>query len=199
MLYDNQLVLTGEINDVGGYTRTNVDNSYRMGIELEGGYQFIEKLGVTGNLMLSQNKISEFTEYVDNYDVGGQDEIIHKNTDLAFSPSIIGGINVNFMPIENLNITLMNKYVGNQYLDNTSNEERTIDPYFIAHFDVSYTIKDVLFKEMTFGIRVNNVFDEMYENNGYTFGYILGGARVQENFYYPQAGRNLLVRLLLKL
>ncbi len=199
MLYDNQLVLTGEINDVGGYTRTNVDNSYRMGLELEGGYQVFEKLGITGNLMLSQNKISEFVEFVDNYDIGGQDEIVHQNTDLAFSPSIIGGININYAPINDLNITLMSKYVGKQYLDNTMNQDRSIDPYFIAHFDVSYTLKDFLFKEMIIGVRVNNILNEMYENNGYTFGYILGGERVQENFYYPQAGRNLLVRLLIKL
>lgn len=199
MLYDNQLVLTGEINDVGGYTRTNVEDSYRMGVELEGGYQFFEQLGVTGNLTLSQNKIPTFTEYVDNYDVGGQDEIVHENTDLAFSPSIIGGLNINYMPVEGLRISLMNKYVGKQYLDNTSNEDRVIDPYFIAHANISYTLKDVLFKEMTFGLRVNNVFNELYENNGYTYGYIYGGERIQENFYYPQATRNFLVRLLIKL
>ena len=96
-------------------------------------------------------------------------------------------------------VSMMNKYVGKQYLDNTSNEDRVIDAYFISHFDVSYTLKDVLFKEMTFGVRVNNAFDELYENNGYTFGYILGGQRIQENFYYPQAGRNFLLRLLIKL
>ncbi len=199
MQYDNQLVLTGEINDVGGYTRTNVEDSYRAGIEIEGGYKLFDQLGITGNLTLSQNKIESFTEYVDNYDVGGQDEIEHKDTDLAFSPNIITGATVNYAPIETVTIRLINKYVGKQYLDNTQNDERAIDPYFITHATVDYTLKDVLFEEMTIGLRVNNVFDEMYENNGYTFGYVFGGERIQENFYYPQAGRNFLVRLLIKL
>ncbi|MEX1190806.1 MAG: TonB-dependent receptor [Brumimicrobium sp.] len=203
MDYDNQLVLTGEINDVGGYTRTNVEESYRMGIELEGGYKLFDNLGITGNVTLSQNKIENFTEYVDAFDGSfnplPQEEINHGTTDLAFSPSIISGVNINYTPIKNLQLSLLNKYVGKQYLDNTSNETRTLDAYYVAHFNISYTIKDVLFKEMTFGVRVNNVFDEMYENNGYTFSYLVGGDRTQENFYYPQAGRNFLVRLLIKL
>ena len=199
MDYENQLVLTGEINDVGGYTRTNVEDSYRAGIEVEGGYKIFDKLGITGNLTLSQNKVESFTEYVDNYDVGGQDKIQHENTDLAFSPNVITGATINYAPVESISIRLISKYVGGQYLDNTQNDERAIDPYFISHATVDYTLKDVLFEELTIGLRVNNVFDEMYENNGYTFGYVFGGERVQENFYYPQAGRNFLVRLLIKL
>jgi iron complex outermembrane receptor protein len=203
MDYDNQLVLTGSINDVGGYTRTNVEDSYRMGVEIEGGFKIFKNLGLTGNLTLSQNKIDNFTEYVDAYDASfntlDQEITEHGTTDLAFSPSIISGISINYSPVKNLQLSLMNKYVGEQYLDNTSNETRTLDAYYVAHFNISYTLKDVLFKEMTFGIRVNNVFNEMYENNGYTFSYIVAGDRTQENFYYPQAGRNFLVRLLIKL
>ena len=199
MEYDNQLVLTGQINDVGGYTRTNVEESYRLGLEIEGGYKILKKLGVTGNLMVSQNKIDAFTEYVDNYDVGGQTEIQHSNTDLAFSPNFIASISLNYEPVKNLQVNLMNKYVGAQFLDNTQTDSRKLDAYFISHLTVSYTVKDVVFKEMTLGIRLNNLFNEMYENNGYTFGYIFGGERIQENFYYPQAGRNFLARLTIKL
>ncbi|WP_205677826.1 TonB-dependent receptor [Brumimicrobium salinarum] len=199
MLYDNQLVLTGEINDVGGYTRTNVEDSYRLGIELEGGYQILKKFGVTANVSLSQNKINNFVEYVDNYDIAGQTVIEHGTTDLAFSPNIITGLALNYEPIDDLRVSLMNKYVGKQYLDNTSNETRTLDAYFVSHLDISYSFAALGFKEITVGGRINNLFNEMYENNGFTFSYISGGERTQENFYYPQAGRNFMVRLLLKL
>lgn len=199
MDYDNQLVLTGQINDVGGYTRTNVDKSYRAGIEIEGGYKILDNLGVTGNFMISQNKIVSFTEFVDNYDIGGQTAIQHDNTDLAFSPNVIGGLTVNYAPVKGLQISLMGKYVGAQYLDNTSSDERKIDDYFISHLTLSYTIKDKFFKEITFGIRVNNLFNEVFENNGYTWGYIFGGERIQENFYYPQAERNILGRISISL
>lgn len=199
MHYNNQLVLTGKINDVGDYTRTNVDQSYRAGIELEAGYRILKNLSVTGNLTLSSNKIVAFNEYVDNYDGGGQDTIAHTNTDLAFSPNIIGSAGILYEPVKNLNIQFIGKHVGDQFLDNTSNESRKLDAYTVFNFQVNYTIEDVLFKEITIGARVNNVFNELYENNGYTWGYIYGGERTQENFYYPQAGRNFLVRLTLKM
>lgn len=199
MDYDNQLVLTGQINDVGGYTRTNVESSYRAGVELEGGYKITDQIGITGNFTLSQNKIVDFTEFVDNFDVGGQTTIQHENTDLAFSPNIIGGLTVNYAPFKGFQLSLMGKYVGAQYLDNTSTDSRKIDDYFISHLTLSYTIKDKFFKELTFGLRINNLFNELYENNGYTFGYIFGGERIQENFYYPQAERNILGRITIAL
>ncbi|PWH85208.1 TonB-dependent receptor [Brumimicrobium oceani] len=203
MLYENQLVLTGEINDVGGYTRTNVDESYRLGLEIEGGYQVYEKLGITGNLALSQNKIENFTEYVDSYDASfntiPQEVIEYGTTDLAFSPSIIAGLSLNYAPVKGVRVSLINKYVGKQYLDNTSEDSRALDAYFVSHLDLSYSFKSLGFEEITVGGRINNLFNEMYENNGYTFSYIVGGDRTQENFYYPQAGTNFMVRLLLKL
>ena len=199
MHYTDQLVLTGQINDVGDYTRTNVDVSHRAGIELEAGYRLSKKLSVTGNLTLSDNKIDEFNEYVDNYDVGGQDTIAHSNSDLAFSPNIISAFGLKYEPLKNLNISVLGKHVGDQFLDNTSTEARKLNAYTTFNLQMNYTIKDVLFKEITFGLLVNNLFDEVYENNGYTWGYIYGGVRTVENFYYPQAGRNFLVRVLLKL
>lgn len=203
MLYNNQLVLTGEINDVGGYTRTNVKDSYRAGIELDGGYQIIKQLGISANLSLSQNKIKNFVEYVDSYDANWnaipQTRIEHGNTDLAFSPSIIAGITLRYSPIKDLEISLINKYVGKQYLDNTSDETRVLNDYFISHFDVSYTFSFYKLKEVTVGARINNLFNYMYENNGYTFSYLVGDERTQENFYFPQAGINFMARLLIKL
>ncbi len=199
MLYENQLVLTGQINDVGGYTRTNVEDSYRAGIELEGGYRILQNLNVAGNLALSNNKILVFTEYLDNYDTYVQDEIQHEQTDLAFSPNVIGALALNYQPIKGLDLTWTSKYVGSQFLDNTSSTDRMLDAYFFSNFQVSYTLKDVLFREITLGVQVNNVFNEMYENNGYTWGYVYGGSRTQENFYYPQAGTNIMTRLTIKL
>ena len=199
MNYKNQLILTGEINDVGAYNRTNVAKSYRAGIELEAGYMLFRNLSVSGNLTLSQNKINEFKEYIDNYDTYTQDVIVHNNTDIAFSPSTIASLGLSYVPIKNLDITILSKYVGKQYLDNTSNENRKIDAYYLTNLSINYTIKDVLFKEIKIGVLTNNLFNYMYENNGYTWGYIYGGKYITENFYYPQAGRNFLLRLTLKM
>lgn len=203
MLYNNQLVLTGEINDVGGYTRTNVKESYRLGLELEGGYQPFEKLGFTANLTLSQNKIKNFVEYVDSYDEFWnyipQTKIEYGTTDLAFSPSVITGFNIHYAPISGLKVSLLNKYVGKQYLDNTSNDMRALEGYFLTHLDVSYSFSVWGIKEVTLGGRINNLLNYMYENNGYTFSYLVGEERIQENFYFPQAGINFMARLLIKL
>lgn len=198
MYYNNQLILTGQINDVGGYTRTNVDQSYRLGLELEAGYKINKQLSVTGNLSLSQNKIAEFNEYIDNYDIGGQDTIVHTNTDLAFSPNVIGSAGISYEPVKGLEINLLGKYVGSQFLDNTSTETRKIDSYFISNLQLSYTITNTIFEEIRIGLAVNNLFNKLYQNNGYTWGYIYGGERTVENFYYPQAGRNFLTRLTIK-
>ena len=199
MNYKDQLILTGQVNDVGAYIRSNVPESYRAGIELEGGVKLLKNLDLTGNVTYSMNKIPSFTEYVDDYDNGGQMEIQHTNTDIAFSPNIISSIGLGYEPIENLQIVVLGKYVGEQYLDNTSNPDRTINPYFIANSRIDYTIKDKFFKEIVIGVAINNFTNTLYANNGYTWGYIAGGQHIQENFYYPQAGINWLGRLTLKL
>lgn len=199
MNYKNQLILTGQINDVGAYTRTNVPNSYRAGIEVEGGIMLGKKVSISGNATFSQNKIQTFTEYIDDYDNGGQIAIVHSNTDLAFSPNFIAAAGVSYEPIKNWNIGLQAKYVGEQYLDNTSNVNRKIDAYNFVNFNTSYTIYDVFFKEIQIGVLVNNVFNQFYANNGYTYGWYAGGGYARENFYYPQAGINYLGRVTIKL
>jgi iron complex outermembrane receptor protein len=198
MEYKNQLVLTGEINDVGAYNRTNVDVSYRRGLELDAGFKLHKKLSVGFNANLSMNKLPEFIEYVGRYDNGGQAQIIHSNTDIAFSPNIIMGASLNYLPIKGLEISLLPKHVGKQYLDNTQNENRMLKAYSIANFRINYTLEKIIGKELSMGILVNNITNLMYENNGYTFSYIAGGATTTENFYYPQAGRNFLVNVTLK-
>ena len=199
MHYNNQLVLTGQINDVGDYTRRNVDVSYRSGIELEAGYRLSDQLSMTANTTLSSNKIKKFNEFVDNYDTYVQDTIAHTNTDLAFSPEIIASAALQYQPSDELTINFSGKHVGDQFLDNTSTETRKLEAYTTFNLQMEYTLESKLFQEVKLGLLVNNLFDELYENNGYTWGYVYGGERTVENFYYPQAGRNLLFRVLMKL
>lgn len=198
MFYKNQLILTGQINDVGGYTRTNVDRSYRLGLELEAGYRITPKLNATATISLSQNKILSFNEYIDNYDLGGQDTILHTNTDLAFSPNSIASAGISYNFFKGFEVNLLGKYVGKQFLDNTSSIDRKIDNFLISNLQLSYTLKNTFFEEIKIGLAVNNLFNKMYQSNGYTWGYIYGGERTVENFYYPQAGRNFLTRLTIK-
>lgn len=195
MLYKDQLILTGQINDVGGYTRTNVDQSYRAGLELEGALQLLDSLSLFGNVNVSMNKIKEFNEYVDNYDTYVQDTIVHQNTDLAFSPNTIVTLGLRYAPVRGLSIILTGKYVGQQFLDNTSSPDRVLDAYFVSDLKISYSIPQNWTRDLTIGVAVNNLFNELYENNGYTWGYVYGGERTIENFYYPQAGTNVLLRL----
>lgn len=199
MNYQNQLILTGAINDVGAYARTNVDQSYRTGIEIEAGYLITKGLSISGNLTYSQNKIPSFTEYYDDYDNGGQVAILHNNTDLAFSPNIIAAGALEYVPFKGMTLTFISKYVGKQYLDNTSNDYRSLNPYFVSNFEAGYSWKGKLFKEVLIGFQVNNIFNELYENNGYTYSYFYGGQTTTENFYYPQAGLNFMSRLVVKM
>ena len=203
MDYTNQLILTGQINDVGGYTRTNAKESCRAGIELAGRYKIIPSLALSGAFMLSQNKIKQFNEYLDEYlddePYYSQQLIDHKNTNLAFSPTIVTCAGLTFKPLKNLSIDWLTKYVGRQYLDNTSNDNRSINPFSFSNLTLSYKIENKFFEEITFGLLVNNIFNALYSNNGYTFSYIYGGQITTENFYYPQAGRNFMFRILMKI
>ncbi|MCW3072666.1 MAG: TonB-dependent receptor [Bacteroidetes bacterium] len=198
MDYKNQLVLTGEINDVGAYNRTNVAKSYREGIEAELGVKILKSLSWTANITLSKNKIKDFKEYIDNYDSTAQSVIVYKESDIAFSPSVIAGSTITFEPVKNLRFSFISKYVGRQYLDNTSNEERRLDAFFVNDLRINYSIKTKLIPEIGFTLAINNLFGEQYESNGYTWGYIAGGKHTVENFYFPQAGTNYLAGFTLK-
>jgi iron complex outermembrane receptor protein len=199
MSYKDQLVLTGKINDVGSYTRSNVPDSYRMGIELQGGLHFTNWFNVAANVTVSENKIKDFTEYYDDYDNGDQKAIPHGNTDIAFSPAIIGSGILNLIPVNNLEISLLGKYAGRQYLDNTSDKARSLDAYYVQDARISYTLRKALFKEITFIGQVNNVFNKKYTPNGYTYSYQYDNKVITENFYYPMAGTNFMVGLNVKL
>lgn len=199
MFYHNQLVNTGKINDVGAYTRTNAPESYRAGIELQADAKLAKWMNVAGNISFSENKIKDFTEYIDDYDNGMQKENIYHNTDISFSPNTIASAGINFIPVKNGEINFQSKYVGRQFLDNTSHVSRSIDPYFVENIKCSYTLLKKVGKEVNFIFQVNNVFNKMYESNGYTFNYISDGKFTVENYYFPMAGINFMAAINIKL
>ncbi len=195
MNYTDQLILTGQVNDVGSYTRQNVDKSYRTGVEIVADYQFNQKFSWSANATFSQNKIKDFTEYLDDYDNGGQQENKYGETDIAFSPSVIAANTFSFRPSTGFSINLLSKYVGEQFLDNTSTDTRKLDAYFVNDLQLVYNFSYKFFKNIELNLLVNNILSEEYESNGYTFGYIAGGETTRQNYFYPQAERNFLVGL----
>lgn len=204
MDYKDQLILTGQINDVGAYIRENVASSYRVGIELDGAFQLSKQWTLGGNIAFSQNRIQEFTEYIDDYSGAdfSQEAITYTDTDIAFSPNTVASAIIEYTPIKNLSINWLSKYVGQQFLDNTGNEGRSLDAFFTNDIRLSYNVQPRFFKSFELNLLVNNIFNEMYEPNGYTFSYFVPGDSgrelITENFYYPQAGTNFLLGVVLK-
>ncbi|WP_341867695.1 TonB-dependent receptor [Pedobacter jejuensis] len=198
MFYKNQLVVTGKINDVGGNYRQNVDKSYRLGIEIDGSYIINKSFALNANAALSRNKIKNFTEYYDDYDNGGQVVNNYSLTDISYSPAAVLFGELVYKPIAGFAVALQSKYVSKQYLDNTQNNDRTINGYWVSNARLGYDFKFAGVKNVNLGLLVNNLFDKKYESNGYTYGYLSGGSRVTENFYYPQAGTNFLLSLNVK-
>jgi iron complex outermembrane receptor protein len=195
MLYKNQLVLTGKLNDVGNYTRVNVPNSYRLGMELEGEAIVNTWMRASVNFSFSKNKIKDFTEYLDDYDNGGQVAVNHHNTDISFSPSLIGGATFSFYPARNLVLSAVSKYVGRQYMDNTQNNARSLRGFYTEDLRSILTVPHLLFHEWEIILQVNNLFNKLYEPNGSTYPYISGGTLVNDNYYYPMAGTNYMIAL----
>lgn len=203
MNYKNQLVLTGALNDVGAPIRTNVDKSYRVGVEVDGMLRLTEKLTWNANLTLSRNKIREFNEVLYDYGLNFDEFNVvvntYKNSDIAFSPNLIAGSVLRYAPVLAVEVALLTKYVGAQFMDNTSNTNRQLDAYLTNDLRLSYTIKPRHIKEVGLSVLFNNVLNVAYESNGYTYGYLGGGDVYRENFYYPQAGRNFMVMLSIRL
>lgn len=199
MRYKDQLVLTGRINDVGAYTRTNIPQSYRAGIELQGAVNLRQWLNISGNLTLSRNKVLDMEEYIDDYDNGGQKLNRYTSADIAFSPAVTGGATIDLIPFKQAGISLISKYVSRQYLDNTSNKNRSLDPFYVQHLRLSYTVRSKKIKEVNFIGQVNNLFNNAYEPNGYTFSYIYGGQQTTENYYFPMAGINYMIGVNIRL
>lgn len=195
MIYENQLVLTGELNDVGSSVRRNVADSYRLGIEADATVQLAKSLWLNANLTLSRNKIGRFDEVVYDY-TDGFDVLVNEfeETDISFSPEVISAGRLIYQPLKGLELMLISKYVGDQFLDNTSNAAKKIDAYWVNDFRIGYKIKNLLFKEIEVSLLVNNIFNAEYSSNGYTYTYVVNDP-ITENFFYPQAGTNFMAGL----
>ncbi len=205
MDYHNQLVLTGEINDVGAAIMTNVDDSYRMGIELIAGIIPAGKVNWDMNLTLSRNRIRNFTSYVDNWDFWSDPEnepyqVVSDlgETDLSFSPSVVGGSRISYEPVNGLKISLLSKYVGMQYIDNTSSEARRLNPYFVNDLQVQVTLKPSFMREIGLNLMLNNFLNEQYESNAWIYRYYYEGIENRMDGYFPQAGIHFMAGLSLK-
>jgi iron complex outermembrane receptor protein len=199
MLYKDQLIQTGELNDVGAAIMVNVDDSYRAGIELMGGLKISRSLRWDVNATFSENKIKNFTEYVDNWDYWyDTDNEPYQyvtdlgKTDLAFSPNVIVNSQLSFNAAKGLSVSLFSNYVSDQYIDNSSSEDRKLDAWFVNNLKVDYTVKGNLFKEIKLHLMVNNLFDSEYESNAWVYSYYTGGSRYKMDGYFPQSGINFL-------
>ena len=206
MHYKNQLVLTGNLNNVGTPIQQNVDNSYRAGIELNGATQLHRKLRFEGNVALSQNKIASFEQttsiYSNNWDWLADTTLLYKNVAISFSPQVVAAAMLSYQPFKGTEIALTSKYVGKQYLDNTQNPNRTLNAYWVNNAQMSYTRKTKWCKEIGFNVQLNNLLNTLYEANGWTYFVLFNENNAirstNYNNYYPQAGFNFLAGLTLK-
>jgi len=199
MDYKDQLILTGEVNQSGSYVRTNVPESYRVGLELDGGWRVLPTLTVGGSLTLSRNRIVDFVEYVDVYegwDWVGQRAIEWDSSPIGFSPSVIGGATVNWVPARGVDVGLDARHVSRQYLDNTGIRSRSLNPYSFANVSMGYRfVMAGLSDDIRIQLTAFNIGNALYESNGYTFGWLQDGERLTYNYYYPQAGRHVMMQV----
>lgn len=213
MKYKDQLAVTGQINDVGAPTRVNVEDSYRMGVEVNGQYSPIERLDISFGVTLSQNRIKEFDEHIADFDTGIPVVVTHTDVDLAFSPSslITGGVAYQFLSLDQhaATIGLMAKYVGQQYVDNSGSEDSLFDAYSFADLQLQYAFKWKSKNVMKINVLLRNLFDSEYSTNAWNYRFRSGtdytaddpyieherGDIYHYRGYYPQAGRNILVGL----
>ncbi|HDZ05212.1 hypothetical protein LCGC14_0082790 [marine sediment metagenome] len=190
MGYKDQLVLTGELNDVGASLRENVGDSYRFGFEVDANIKLGEKFSLRPNVSISDNKNVDF--FIDRDD----DLQSLGNTNIAFSPSVIAGNILGYMPSESFSLSLYSKYVGEQYLSNTDTDASKLDAYFTTDFNITYEIKmNTVLKSIVFSGLVNNILNEKYVSNGYTYldSWSTPGNTFEVQGYYPQAGTNFLL------
>lgn len=199
MRYQDQLVLTGALNDVGAPIRQNSGESYRLGLEIDATLFVAEKWIFRPNITVSANKNEDF--------VFQRDGILEKlgNTDIAFSPNVIVGNAITFLPIKNMQVSLLTKFVGDQYMGNIDSQVSKLKSYSVSDLNISYEIKtNTVFKSIIFSGLVNNIFDYEYESNGYFYTYDDDYSNpgtiqtIEGAGYFPQAGINFLAGMTLK-
>ncbi len=198
MLYKNQLVLTGALDDVGEAIRTNIKDSYRAGIEVSTRLKIAEPLSWYVNATLSTNKVKSFQQFLQNYDTGKLDEMQYGKSDIAYSPDFTGSSTISYHPVKNAEIAFIGKYVGRQYLDNTSTTSRSLDGYMVSDIRLNYNFSIKGVKNVGVGLLVNNIFSKKYQSDGATYPDIEGGKVVNYNYFFAQAPVNFLASLNLK-
>jgi iron complex outermembrane recepter protein len=203
MNYHDQLVLTGMINNVGAAIMTNVPKSYRTGIEITASAIIFKWLNWNINGTLSRNKIRDFTAYVDTYDslwnFTGQDSSYLGTTNLSFSPGVLLTNTFVFKPFRNFTFSFISRYVGKQYIDNTSSNDRALQPWFVNNFSMGYSLKTKIFRELGFNLMVNNLFSKKYESNAWVYRYNINGQSSEMNGFFPQALISFLVGVTFKI
>ncbi|MGA6120475.1 TonB-dependent receptor [Sphingobacterium anhuiense] len=190
MFYKDQLIPTGALNNVGSPLRMNIPNSYRIGLEVDAAWKISAYFGWKATAGLSQNKIKNYTDETSG-------EFI-KKTDIALSPATILSSEFTYRPLRSVEIALLSKYISRQYLDNSSAKVRSIDPSFVNNIRATYNFSILGLKNIDLGLTVNNILNEKYQTNGYTWGYMDGTSRKYFNFYYPQATTNFMLSLNVK-
>lgn len=198
MFYKDQLVPTGELSDVGYPIMTNVEKSYRTGIELSAAVKLSKHLDWNINYTLSRNKITNFKEYYTDYDT----VTLYRNrnlglVDIAYSPSGIIASDMIFK-FNKVSLHLISKYIGKQYLDNTMNPGRAIDPYFVNNIRVDVNPKIRNLQGLELQLLINNFLNEAYESNAYGGTWSEFGVEKSWSYYFPQAGINYMFRVSLK-
>ncbi|MBR1792878.1 MAG: TonB-dependent receptor [Bacteroidales bacterium] len=187
MLYKDQLTASGKLNDVGYALMENVDKSYRIGIELEGGYRFCNWFKMDANLTLSTNKIIDYT-YTDFEDGGTVMVTRTENTDLSFSPALVGAIIATIEPIKDWKIQLAGKYVGEMYGDNTSRNVYKQDAFFLLNAKTSYTWHLGGSKELEAQFVVHNLLDHDYRIIAWVGDWVDDYSVAGSNIYYNSTG-----------
>lgn len=203
MDYKNQFVQTGELSDIGEALTTNIDKSYRMGVELTAGIDLCSWLNASANLALSQNKVKDFTEKVEGYDADWNDKVYenhYDNTTLAYSPSAIG----NFFLTAHYNgysATWHTGGVSDMYFDNSESNDRKLPGYSVSNIALSKTFNiGKALKQLVVGVNVNNIFNRHYAANGFVWYqyYNTEGKRLSHCSYTPSAGTTAMANITLR-
>lgn len=192
MYYKDQLVLTGELNDVGAAIMTNVDKSYRAGIEIAAAYQPVRVFTWHINGCFSYNRILNYVNHVDDWDNGGQIVENLGNTPISFSPNVVIGNDFTINPLKNFDIDLITKIISKQYLDNSGNGSYCLKPYSYTNLRISYTFHPKFMQNLGIFFQINNIFNTKYESNAWIYSYYTENVKYSDAGYYPQAGINFL-------
>jgi iron complex outermembrane recepter protein len=207
MKYKNQLVLTGKINDIGEMLTENIADSYRRGIELVASVKATDRLRWDGAVTFSDNRIKNFSEYVDVYDANwdwvSQQKNDLTNTPIAFSPNTTANSLFTFT-VDGFEAGLQSIYIGKQYIDNTGSANRMLNAYLVNNLRLSYSIPLKGIQGITLSLLLNNLLNEKYESNAWVYSYYFQedsntSSRYNDFGYFPQAGFNLLGGITVKL